>query len=104
MYIMISREIWKKHALVGFSKATNITGPSDSCYFEIFEKLTRACFFQIALEIMLLPIQIIIINNNHLRAGPIKSRKRSVYYLPREFFGFSSFNLKGFEILLPFTS
>ena len=24
----------------------------------VFEKLTRACFFQIALEIMLLPIQI----------------------------------------------
>ena len=52
----ISREIWKKHALVGFSKTTNITRPSDSCYFEVFEKLIRACFFQIAFEIMLLPI------------------------------------------------
>ena len=50
---MISRDIWKKHALVGFSKATNSTGPSDSCYLEVFEKLTRACFFEIALETML---------------------------------------------------
>ena len=45
---MVSREIWKTHALVGFSKATNSTSASDS-----FEKLTRACFFQIALETML---------------------------------------------------
>ena len=42
---MISRSIWKKHALVGFSNATNITRPLDSCYFEVFEKLTCACFF-----------------------------------------------------------
>ena len=35
---MISHEIWKKHALVGFSKAINSTRPSDSCYFEVFEK------------------------------------------------------------------
>ena len=26
---------------------------SDSCYFQVFEKLTRACFFQISLEIIL---------------------------------------------------
>ena len=32
-----------KHALVSFSKTSNSTRPnSDSCYFEIFEKLTRA--------------------------------------------------------------
>ena len=30
---------------MGFSKATNNTRPSNSCYFEVFEKLTRACFF-----------------------------------------------------------
>ena len=51
MYIInsiISRAILKKPALVSF------------CYFEVFEKLTRACFFQIALKIMLLPIQIYI--------------------------------------------
>ena len=51
---MISREIWKKHALMGFSKATNSTRSLDSGYFKVFEKLTCACFFQIALEIMLL--------------------------------------------------
>jgi hypothetical protein len=42
---MISREIWTdKHALVSFSKTSNSTRPSDSCYFEVFEKLTRACY------------------------------------------------------------
>jgi hypothetical protein len=45
-----------KHALVSFSKTSNSTRPSDSCYFEVFEKLTRACYIQIALETMLLPI------------------------------------------------
>ena len=52
---MISRSIWKNHALVGFSKAINSTRPSYSCYFEVFGELTRVCFFQIALEIMLFP-------------------------------------------------
>jgi hypothetical protein len=33
------------------------TSPSDSCYFEVFEKLTSAWYIQIALETMLLPIQ-----------------------------------------------
>jgi hypothetical protein len=41
---------------VSFSKTSNSTRPSDSCYFEVFEKLTRACYIQIALETMLLPI------------------------------------------------
>ena len=41
---MISREIWKEHALVGFSKATNSTRPLDTCHFEVFEKLTHARF------------------------------------------------------------
>ena len=47
-----------KHALVSFSKTSNSTRPSDSCYSEVFEKLTRACYIQIALETMLLPIQV----------------------------------------------
>ena len=42
-----------------YSKTSNGTRPSDSCYFELFEKLTRACYIQIALETMLLPILII---------------------------------------------
>jgi hypothetical protein len=33
--------------------------PSDSCYFEVFEKLTCACYIQIALKTMLLPIFIL---------------------------------------------
>ena len=48
----IYREIWKNHALVRFSKNTNSTRRSDSCYFEVFDKLTSACFLQIALEIL----------------------------------------------------
>ena len=47
--------------LVYFSKTSNSTRPSNLCYFEIFEKLTPpffVFFFQIALEIMLLPILI----------------------------------------------
>jgi hypothetical protein len=58
---MVSREIWiNMHALVSFSKTSNSTRPSssDSCYFEVFEKLTRACYIQIALETMLLRILI----------------------------------------------
>ena len=47
---MVSRVIWIKQELVSFSKPSNSTRPSDSCYFEVFEKLTRACFIQIALE------------------------------------------------------
>jgi hypothetical protein len=47
-----------KHALVSFSKTSNSTRPSDSCNFDVFEKLTRACYIQIALETMLLPILI----------------------------------------------
>jgi hypothetical protein len=39
---MVSREIW-----------INIFG---RVLFEVFEKLTRACYIQIALETMLLPI------------------------------------------------
>jgi hypothetical protein len=47
---------------VSFSKTSNSTHPSDSCYFEVFEKLTRACYIQIALETML-----ILISNNMTR-------------------------------------
>ena len=32
------------------------TRPADSCNFGVIEKLTGACYFQIALETMLLPI------------------------------------------------
>ena len=42
-----------KHALMSFPKTSNSTRPLNSCYFEVFEKLTRACYFQIAREIML---------------------------------------------------
>jgi hypothetical protein len=60
---MVFREIWiNMHVLVSFSKTSNNTRSSDSCYFEVFEKLTRACYIQIALETMLLPILIIIIS------------------------------------------
>jgi hypothetical protein len=45
---------------VSFSKTSNSSRPSDSCYFEVFENLTRACYIQIALETMLL-----LINNLH---------------------------------------
>jgi hypothetical protein len=54
---MVSREIWiNMHSIVSFSKTSNSTRPSDSCYFEVFEKLTRACYIQIALETIPLPI------------------------------------------------
>ena len=44
---MVSRAILKrrKKTLVSFSKISNSTRLSDSCYVEVFEKLTRACFF-----------------------------------------------------------
>ncbi len=44
---------------MSFSKTSNCTRPSDSCNFDrLVEKLTRACFFQIALETILLPVHI----------------------------------------------
>ena len=43
---MVSRAILKrKKTLVSFSKISNSTRLSDSCYVEVFVKLTRACFF-----------------------------------------------------------
>ena len=48
---------------MSFSKTSNSTRSSDSCYFEVFEKLTRACYIQIALETMLLPILISPLNS-----------------------------------------
>ena len=42
---MIFRAISEKPALVSFSKTSKSTRLSDSCYFEVFEKHTRACFF-----------------------------------------------------------
>jgi hypothetical protein len=49
---MVSREIWI------YMRSINI---------EVFEKLTRACYIQIALETMLLPILIINLKFVHLR-------------------------------------
>ena len=43
--IMISRAILEKPTLVNFLKTSNNTHPWDSCFFEVSEKLTRACFF-----------------------------------------------------------
>jgi hypothetical protein len=40
---MVSREMWYTCTREFFSR------PSDSCYLEVFEKLTRACYIQIAL-------------------------------------------------------
>ena len=48
-------QFWKTKRTCEFLKTSNSTRLSDSCYFEVFEKLTHACF---ALEIMLLPILI----------------------------------------------
>ena len=53
---MVSREVWEKHALMSFSK-TQIELVLRTCAILcVFEKLTRACFSQIALETILLPI------------------------------------------------
>ncbi len=56
---MLSRQFEKKHTLVSFSKTSNYTRPSDSCDFDLLAKLPCTCFFQIALETIVLPIQII---------------------------------------------
>jgi hypothetical protein len=49
---MVSREIWMNmHSCIFQRPQIN--------YFEVFEKLTRACYIQIALETMLLSIQTI---------------------------------------------
>ena len=53
---MVSSAIWKKHARVSFSKTIKIT----RVQFEVFEKLTSVCFFQIARETILL-----LVNNIH---------------------------------------
>ena len=57
---MVSREIWiNMHSYREFSKETNTSNStrlSDSCFFEVFQKLTRACYIQIVLETTLLHI------------------------------------------------
>ena len=53
---MISHVMLEKPALVSFSK-TNSAHSSN--YFDVFEKLTCACFFAISLEIMRLPTVIL---------------------------------------------
>ena len=56
---MVSREIWEKHALMSFSKTQIELVLRTRAILYVFEKLTRACFSQIALETILLPILII---------------------------------------------
>ena len=55
---MVSREIWEKHALMSFSKTQIELVLRTRAILYVFEKLTRACFSQIALETILLPILI----------------------------------------------
>jgi hypothetical protein len=53
---MVSREIWIKQTLVSFSKTSNIALVLHTrVILMFFEKLTCACFIQIALETFLLP-------------------------------------------------
>ncbi len=59
---MISRAKWKKICTCEFFKNAQIAlALWTRAILNIFEKLTRACFSQIALETILLPIQIVII-------------------------------------------
>ena len=55
---MVSREIWKKHACTHefFKNAQIALVLRTRDILNIFEKLNRACFSQVALETMLLPI------------------------------------------------
>ena len=54
---MVSREIWEKHALMSFSKTHKFALVLRTrAILYVFEKLTRACLSQIALETILLPI------------------------------------------------
>ena len=56
---MVSREIWGKTCTHEFFKNAQIALVLRTrAILYVFEKLTRACFSQIALEIILLPIQI----------------------------------------------
>ena len=57
---MVSREIWEKHALMSFSKTQIELVLRTRAILYVFEKLTRACFSQIALETILLPILILL--------------------------------------------
>ena len=69
---MVSREIWEKHALMSFSKTQIELVLRTRAILYVFEKLTRACFSQIALETILLPIQImLIIYTSNLKATPL---------------------------------
>ena len=55
---MVSRGIWEKHALMSFSKTQIDLVLRTRAILYVFEKLTRACFSQIALGTILLPILI----------------------------------------------
>ncbi len=57
---MVSSAIWKKHARVSFSKTIKMHEFEGRVQFEVFEKLTSVCFFQIARETILL-----LVNNIH---------------------------------------
>ena len=58
---MVSREICEKHALMSFSKTQIELVLRTRAILYVFEKLTRACFSQIALETILLPIHSVLI-------------------------------------------
>ena len=47
---MVSSANWKKRARVSFSKTIKIARVRRTMQFEVFEKLTSVCFFQIARE------------------------------------------------------
>ncbi len=56
---MVSSAIWKKHARVSFSsvvfqRRSKLHESEGRVQFDVFEKLTSVCFFQIARETILL--------------------------------------------------
>ena len=57
----------------------NCIRPADSCNFGVIQKLTRACYFQIAPETMLLPLLILFICRRFLQKV-LASRKELIEY------------------------
>ena len=56
---MVSREIWiNMHSGIFERPQITLVHGRTRAILGVFEKLTRACYIQIALETMLLPIQI----------------------------------------------
>ena len=84
---MVSREIWEKHALMSFSKTQIELVLRTRAILYVFEKLTRACFSQIALETILLPILIECLCSNHTilyndKTGYIKNTFNNLVLCP----------------------